>query len=254
MTTPLTGLVVLGSNGEAPQLDDAEADRIIDIVRAGVPVGRPLIAGTGRESTKATRRSADVRLRRDGRRVIRSAAQRSVRQVKADGAPGAVLPGAPAGHCGRIHHPAPDRRRAHARSSSAWSPSRSSSWCPGSLGRPPRAWPPATSAGPPPPETVKVAVEKLGLNDPLVVQYGRFVKGIVVGADYDSARASRLPGALLRLLLHHPASRSGRRCWTGSPVTLSLADRRRDHLAGHRGRHRRAVRAETRQRSSTGPP
>ena len=54
MTTPLTGLVVLGSNGEAPQLDDAEADRIIDIVRAGVPVGRPLIAGTGRESTKAT--------------------------------------------------------------------------------------------------------------------------------------------------------------------------------------------------------
>ena len=54
MTMPLTGLVVLGSNGEAPQLDDAEADRIIDIVRAGVPVGRPLIAGTGRESTRAT--------------------------------------------------------------------------------------------------------------------------------------------------------------------------------------------------------
>ena len=54
MTTPLTGLVVLGSNGEAPQLDDAEADRIIDIVRAGVPVNRPLIAGTGRESTRAT--------------------------------------------------------------------------------------------------------------------------------------------------------------------------------------------------------
>ena len=53
MTTPLTGLVVLGSNGEAPQLDDAEADRIIDIVRAGVPIGRPLIAGTGRESTRA---------------------------------------------------------------------------------------------------------------------------------------------------------------------------------------------------------
>ena len=54
MTTPLTGLVVLGSNGEAPQLDDAEADRIIKIVRAGVPVSRPLIAGTGRESTQAT--------------------------------------------------------------------------------------------------------------------------------------------------------------------------------------------------------
>jgi 4-hydroxy-2-oxoglutarate aldolase len=54
MTTPLTGLVVLGSNGEAPQLEDAEADRIIEIVRAGVPSGRSLIAGTGRESTRAT--------------------------------------------------------------------------------------------------------------------------------------------------------------------------------------------------------
>ena len=54
MATPLTGLVVLGSNGEAPQLEDAEADWVIDIVRSEVPGGRPLIAGTGRESTKAT--------------------------------------------------------------------------------------------------------------------------------------------------------------------------------------------------------
>jgi len=54
MTTSLTGLVVLGSNGEAPSLDDDEADRIIDIVREGVPTDRPLIAGTGRESTRAT--------------------------------------------------------------------------------------------------------------------------------------------------------------------------------------------------------
>jgi 4-hydroxy-2-oxoglutarate aldolase len=54
MGTPLTGLVVLGSNGEAPQLEDGEADRMIDIVRAGVPGDRPLIAGTGRESTRAT--------------------------------------------------------------------------------------------------------------------------------------------------------------------------------------------------------
>lgn len=54
LKTPLTGLVVLGSNGEAPQLEDVEADRIIDIVRAEVPVDRPLIAGTGRESTRAT--------------------------------------------------------------------------------------------------------------------------------------------------------------------------------------------------------
>jgi 4-hydroxy-2-oxoglutarate aldolase len=54
MQTPLTGLVVLGSNGEAPQLDDVEADRVVDIVRKHVPRERPLIAGTGRESTKAT--------------------------------------------------------------------------------------------------------------------------------------------------------------------------------------------------------
>ena len=54
MTTPLTGLVVLGSNGEVPQLDDAEADWVIDIVRSEVPSHRPLIAGTGRESTRAT--------------------------------------------------------------------------------------------------------------------------------------------------------------------------------------------------------
>ena len=54
MRTPLTGLVVLGSNGEAPQLDDAEADKVIEIARAEMPRDRPLIAGTGRESTKAT--------------------------------------------------------------------------------------------------------------------------------------------------------------------------------------------------------
>ena len=54
MQTPLTGLVVLGSNGEAPQLDDAEADRVIAIARDAVPRDRPLIAGTGRESTRAT--------------------------------------------------------------------------------------------------------------------------------------------------------------------------------------------------------
>jgi len=62
MTTPLTGLVVLGSNGEAASLEEAEVDRVVEIVRAGVPSSRPLIAGTGRESTRgtiaATRRAA----------------------------------------------------------------------------------------------------------------------------------------------------------------------------------------------------
>ena len=54
MATPLTGLVVLGSNGEAPQLDEDETDRVIDIVRAEMPRNRPMIVGTGRESTRAT--------------------------------------------------------------------------------------------------------------------------------------------------------------------------------------------------------
>lgn len=62
MHTSLRGLVVLGSNGEAAQLEEVEADRIVDIVREGVPSDRVLIAGTGRESTKgtiaATRRAA----------------------------------------------------------------------------------------------------------------------------------------------------------------------------------------------------
>jgi 4-hydroxy-2-oxoglutarate aldolase len=54
MQTPLTGLVALGSNGEAPQLDDTEADRVVAIVREGVPRDRAFIVGTGRESTRAT--------------------------------------------------------------------------------------------------------------------------------------------------------------------------------------------------------
>ena len=54
LASPLTGLVVLGSNGEAAQLEDDEADRAIQIVRDRVPRGRPLLAGVGRESTRAT--------------------------------------------------------------------------------------------------------------------------------------------------------------------------------------------------------
>jgi 4-hydroxy-2-oxoglutarate aldolase len=54
MSSALTGIVVLGSNGEAPQLDDEEADRVVAIARDEVPRDRPFIVGTGRESTKAT--------------------------------------------------------------------------------------------------------------------------------------------------------------------------------------------------------
>lgn len=61
---PLTGFVVLGSNGEAALMDDEESDRAIDAARAVIPRGRPFIVGTGRESTRAaisaTRRAADL--------------------------------------------------------------------------------------------------------------------------------------------------------------------------------------------------
>lgn len=52
--TSLSGLVVLGSNGEAAQLADHEGDRAIAIVRDALPAEKWLIAGTGRESTAAT--------------------------------------------------------------------------------------------------------------------------------------------------------------------------------------------------------
>jgi 4-hydroxy-2-oxoglutarate aldolase len=54
LRSPLTGLVVLGSNGEAPQLEEHEADLAIKTVRDAMPKHRPLLAGTGRESTAAT--------------------------------------------------------------------------------------------------------------------------------------------------------------------------------------------------------
>lgn len=54
VATGLTGLVVLGSNGESPQLEDNESDRIIAAVREVVPADRPLLAGAARESTRAT--------------------------------------------------------------------------------------------------------------------------------------------------------------------------------------------------------
>jgi len=55
---PLTGFVVLGSNGEAGLMDDAEADRVVAAAREAIPSGRLLIVGTGRESTRASIRAA----------------------------------------------------------------------------------------------------------------------------------------------------------------------------------------------------
>lgn len=58
VATPLTGFVVLGSNGEAGLIDDDEAEAIVGEARACIPRHRPLIVGVGRESTVATIRNA----------------------------------------------------------------------------------------------------------------------------------------------------------------------------------------------------
>ena len=64
MATPLRGVVVLGSTGEAPLIDDGEADGLIREARRRVPGDRLLVAGTGRQSTRAaiaaSRRAADA--------------------------------------------------------------------------------------------------------------------------------------------------------------------------------------------------
>ena len=54
----LTGLVVLGSTGEAVLLDEDESDRAVAVAREAWPSGRPFIVGTGRESTVATIQAA----------------------------------------------------------------------------------------------------------------------------------------------------------------------------------------------------
>jgi 4-hydroxy-2-oxoglutarate aldolase len=50
----LGGVVALGTNGEAPLLDEQESDRVIETARREVPRDRALVAGVGRESTRGT--------------------------------------------------------------------------------------------------------------------------------------------------------------------------------------------------------
>jgi 4-hydroxy-2-oxoglutarate aldolase len=52
--TELSGLVVLGSNGEFPLVDDDERDAVISAVVETARPGLKVIVGTGRESTRAT--------------------------------------------------------------------------------------------------------------------------------------------------------------------------------------------------------
>lgn len=54
MTTDLAGVLALGSNGEAPMLDDDECAAVVEAARAEMPAGKTLLAGTGRESTRQT--------------------------------------------------------------------------------------------------------------------------------------------------------------------------------------------------------
>ena len=54
MAAGLGGVVALGTNGEASLLDDDESDRVVEAARRDVPGDRTLIAGVGRESTRAT--------------------------------------------------------------------------------------------------------------------------------------------------------------------------------------------------------
>ncbi len=53
-STDLTGVVVLGSNGEFVYLSPEEKASLVSFVRKNFPSDRPVIAGTGCESTKAT--------------------------------------------------------------------------------------------------------------------------------------------------------------------------------------------------------
>jgi len=64
MKSRVTGVVVLGSNGEAPLVSEEEGFRLVAAAREAVPRDRVLIAGAGEESTRATiagaRRVADA--------------------------------------------------------------------------------------------------------------------------------------------------------------------------------------------------
>ena len=52
----LHGIVVTGSTGEAALLDERERMSLVEAARAVLPKDRPLIVGTGAESTRVTQR------------------------------------------------------------------------------------------------------------------------------------------------------------------------------------------------------
>lgn len=52
--TGLSGYLVLGSNGEAPLLSEAEKLELVRVARKAIPAGKILLAGCGLEATDAT--------------------------------------------------------------------------------------------------------------------------------------------------------------------------------------------------------
>jgi len=64
LRSPLRGVVILGSNGEAPLVNDDDSVRMIEAAREAVPRDRVLMAGTGRESAfdtiRLTKRAAEA--------------------------------------------------------------------------------------------------------------------------------------------------------------------------------------------------
>ena len=176
-------------------------------------------------------KSADQRLRQRGLQHVRlpGAGRRSstiahhpsqtTRQVKAQAAgPAGMTRGRPPepDTCDHLHHPASDRAPSCCSSSSAPSPSRSSSWSRGSPARRRRRSPPATSAGPPTPETVTLVAEQarllrpdLGAVRPLGQGHLRRRRRTTTAPASSTARrpASATPSS--------PSSRSGPTCSTG---------------------------------------
>lgn len=57
LESPLAGVVLFGSTGEGPLLDEDEKVRLTDAARPVIDGGRLLLAGTGAESTRATIRA-----------------------------------------------------------------------------------------------------------------------------------------------------------------------------------------------------
>jgi 4-hydroxy-2-oxoglutarate aldolase len=52
MRTGLRGILLLGTNGEAPLIRDDEAVRLVDAAREAIPTDRVLLVGTGRQATR----------------------------------------------------------------------------------------------------------------------------------------------------------------------------------------------------------